>query len=132
MNSSDICIKEVNTEQKYADDVMNLKVDVSFDKPSEKRYKLTLTVVHAFVGEKKIYASTSLTRSLLINESELGKEVVFQIEKPKLWTSEEENLYNVDIVLKPAGIPTGGAAALAINKIEPIDSKTVTIALRGE
>ena len=131
---SDIRIDDVKTIQKHEDGRVSLTVKVDFDKRAEKRYKLSTTVQHAWVGKKRVFATQAQTRSTLVNIGDDGLTVAFEIEEPKLWWPNdqgEQNLYDIDISLKPVGMLAGGGAnATQINKIEPLCSRHLTIGLR--
>jgi len=131
---SDIRIVDVKTIQKHEDGRVSLTVSVAFDRVADKRYKLSTTVQHAWVGKQRVFATQAQTRSTLVNIGDEGLTVTFEIEEPKLWWPNEQgeqNLYDVDISLKPVGmIAGGGANATQINKIEPLCSKHLTIGLR--
>ncbi|MCQ2494244.1 MAG: glycoside hydrolase family 2 protein [Lachnospiraceae bacterium] len=131
---SDIRIEDVKTVQKHEDGKVSLTVQVIFDRVADKRYKLSTTVQHAWVGLKRVFATQAQTRSVLVNIGDEGLTVTFDIEEPKLWWPNdqgEQNLYDIDISLKPVGmLAGGGATATQINKIEPLQTGHMTIGLR--
>lgn len=131
---SDIRIDDVKTVQKHEDGRVSLTVQVAFDRAADKRYKLSTTVQHAWIGKKRVFATQAQTRSTLVNIGDAGLTVTFEIEEPQLWWPNDQgdqNLYDIDISLKPVGmIAGGGANATQINKIEPLHTRHLTIGLR--
>ena len=130
---SDIRISDVKTNQIHEDGKVTLNVSVKFDRPAESRYKISATITHAYCGIKRLLATKSQTKSILVNIGEESKDFSYEIEEPQLWWPNdqgEQNLYNLDVSLKPAGVMAGGASALEINKIKPVSEKHLTLGLR--
>lgn len=131
---SEVRITEVVTAQHHFDDKVVVDVRVVFDKAADKRYKLSTTFQHAWVGTKRLFATQAQTRSVLVNEGSSEINISFEVTEPKLWWPNdqgEQNLYDIDISLKPVGmLAGGGATATAINKIEPLQTAKLTIGLR--
>lgn len=118
---------------KDKDLLVTLFIDVDLEVVEAGRYKLSLTLTPSWKNGQKLLATTSKTRTVLVNEGQTHLTLEIPVDEAKLWWPNglgDQNLYDLALSLKPAGVLAGGAAALAINKVEPLDTKTLTIGLR--
>lgn len=126
-------IADVRIDQRHGGGAVTLQVETKLEVLEAKNYKVSLTLTPSYYNGQKLPATEALAKTAIVMAGRSQLTIELAVEKPRLWWPNglgDQNLYKLHVSLKPAGIPAGGAAALAITKTEPIDERDYTIGLR--
>lgn len=126
-------IADVRIRQKHEEGSVTVQVDVALEVLEQKTYKVSLTLSPSYFNGQKLPMTETLAKTAIVMQGSDRLTTEIKVEKPRLWWpngSGDQNLYRLHVSVKPAGVMAGGAAAVQITQIEPIDEKEYTIGLR--
>lgn len=126
-------IEDVRIHQLHENGKVTVSVDVELDVIEERMYKVSLQLSPSWYNGAKLPKIEVQAKTAIVPVGKKHLSTQIEVEKPKLWWPHglgDQNLYKLEISLKPAGITGGGMAATAITQIPPIDAKEYTIGLR--
>ena len=130
---SDAKIEDVRIHQEHCDGSVTVRVDVDLDVLTEKMYKISVTLTPSWYNGQKLPSVEVQAKTAIVMAGQKHITMEIPVEKPKLWWPNgigDQNLYDLKVNLKPAGVLAGGAAAAQITQMEPIDKRSYTIGLR--
>ena len=127
-------ISEARFHQIHENGEVTLQIHVKVQKHTPGRYKVSAQVAPSYYNGARLPRVEVQAMTSLLSEDRDELTMTIRIEKPRLWWPNgfgDQNLYDVTLSLKGVGMLSGGgAAALEITKIPPLDEKTYTIGLR--
>lgn len=130
---SDARIADVHIHQIHENGTVVVKTDIRLQIDTESMYKVSLTLVPSWFNGQKLPPVELQAKTAIVMAGQDHITVEIPVEKPKLWWPNgigDQNLYDLTVNLKPAGVLAGGKAAAEIAKLAPIDSRVYTIGLR--
>lgn len=126
-------IGEVSFLQAQENGCVRLSIKVPICKDEDIKYKVSAQLYPSFFNGAKLPKVEVMAKTCLLMEGDSEINMEYVIDKPRIWMPEgegDQHLYNVDFTIKPAGMRmSGGAAALEITKVAPLDEKSYTIRL---
>ncbi len=126
-------IEDVRIRQRHENGAATLRVDVSLEALEQKNYKVSLTLSPSYFNGQKLPATEVLAKTAIVMAGKTGVSMELTVEKPRLWWPNglgDQNLYRLCVSLKPAGVMAGGAAAVQITQVKPLDEKEYMVGLR--
>ena len=126
-------IEQVRIKQIHENGEVKLRISTQLHQYESKKYKVSITLGRVYHNNVRIPKIELQAKTGLVMDGCTLNEMELQVEKPRLWWPNgmgDQDLYELTVSLKPAGVLSGGEAALDITKIEPLDQKTFLIGLR--
>lgn len=125
-------IADVQIHQRYGEGRVTLQVEITLEIFKNQNYKVSMALTPSYYNGQKLPATEVLAKTAIVMAGNTHLKTELVVEKPRFYCSDgqgDQNLYSLHVGLKPAGITAGGAAALQITKIQPIDERDYTIGL---